>query len=119
VKIFASPLCVASEGWVKRWRASGSPAHEFAAAHGLRKSQLYDWSFRLRAVPAIEADASSSTFTELRVREDITADARTMDRAPHPNDPAAQRRYEPRYAWYAVRNILELRHAAAGGSFTR
>ncbi|MBC8070323.1 MAG: RHS repeat-associated core domain-containing protein, partial [Deltaproteobacteria bacterium] len=38
---------------------------------------------------------------------------------PHPDDPAALRRYEERYAWDAVGNILELRHAASGGSFTR
>jgi hypothetical protein len=63
--------------WVKRWRASGSPASEFAAAHGLKKSQLYDWSFRLRAVPEFEVDASTTTFTELRVREDAATDAVT------------------------------------------
>ncbi|MBC8071671.1 MAG: hypothetical protein IAG13_25325 [Deltaproteobacteria bacterium] len=38
---------------------------------------------------------------------------------PHPDDPAALRRYEESYVWDAVGNILELRHAAAGGSFTR
>ncbi|MBC8074087.1 MAG: RHS repeat-associated core domain-containing protein, partial [Deltaproteobacteria bacterium] len=38
---------------------------------------------------------------------------------PHPDDPAALRRYEERYVWDAVGNILELRHSAAGGSFTR
>ncbi|MBC8070765.1 MAG: hypothetical protein IAG13_20725, partial [Deltaproteobacteria bacterium] len=57
--------------------ASGSPASEFAAAHGLKKSHLYDWSFRMRAVPEIEGDASPSTFTELRVREAIAAGAET------------------------------------------
>ena len=38
---------------------------------------------------------------------------------PHADDPAALRRYEETYAWDAVGNIVELRHTAAGGSFTR
>ncbi|MBK8239518.1 MAG: hypothetical protein IPK74_28690 [Deltaproteobacteria bacterium] len=38
---------------------------------------------------------------------------------PHADDPAALRRYEETYAWDAVGNIVELRHVASGGNFTR
>ncbi len=38
---------------------------------------------------------------------------------PHPDDPAALRRYEQEYAWDEVGNLAQLRHVAGSGSFTR
>jgi len=52
---------------VQRWRASGSSAKEFAAAHGLKASQLYEWARGTKDRSAKKA--SSIAFTEVRARE--------------------------------------------------
>ncbi|MBK8717516.1 MAG: toxin [Deltaproteobacteria bacterium] len=62
---------------------------------------------------------SSASGRELRsLSQPVDAEV-AFSLQPHADDPAALRRYEETYAWDAVGNIVELRHTAAGGNFTR
>ena len=53
------------EQWVKRYRASGQTAKEFAQRHGLKPGQLHYWVYQ--SPPAPRSPAVVPTFREVRL----------------------------------------------------